>query len=391
MNGWISALPESANSIVFSKRAPSDHHPLANRGQSPGGRAPAADMIRDAEIRRAARVAGVEPRTWNWTTLSDGPCGESPKDYMRIREERSEGCRQGKAAKPKLLSGGNPQIPKGDGDAPVQAYIAAMPGWKCEVGRYLDALIERSVPDVRKGGPMEHALLRHRGPRLVSRLPLFHEIREGDLLQRCHAASRSAGGLKAGGRALFPRVHEGRRARRGTPSELGQAGIGAARRGRLLVASGRHIREEAVRSAHVRNDDVQISVEIHGREVDRVTLVAVQTKRQAALEPSRASPKYTAFDSPMFAVTMSRTPSPSTSPTATTARLVSPGTVAAHPLEAAVIVPVDGVRPARPGLRAPDPDPRRRRGPRRRHRSLSRPRPRNGIPSRKAPSRLHGR
>ena len=57
---------------------------------------------------------------------------------------------RGKAAKPKLLSGGNPQIPKGDGDAPVQAYIAAMPGWKCEVGRYLDALIERSVPDVRK-------------------------------------------------------------------------------------------------------------------------------------------------------------------------------------------------------------------------------------------------
>ena len=52
--------------------------------------------------------------------------------------------------KPKLLSGGNPQIPKGDGDGPVQAYIAAMPGWKREVGRHLDALIERSVPDVRK-------------------------------------------------------------------------------------------------------------------------------------------------------------------------------------------------------------------------------------------------
>ncbi|MCY3599542.1 MAG: DUF1801 domain-containing protein [Gemmatimonadetes bacterium] len=50
----------------------------------------------------------------------------------------------------KLLSGGNPQIPKGDGDAPVQDYIAAMPGWKREVGRHLDALIERSVPDVRK-------------------------------------------------------------------------------------------------------------------------------------------------------------------------------------------------------------------------------------------------
>ena len=53
-------------------------------------------------------------------------------------------------AKPKLLSGGNPQIAKGDGDAPVRAYIAAIPGWKREVGRRLDALITRAVPGVRK-------------------------------------------------------------------------------------------------------------------------------------------------------------------------------------------------------------------------------------------------
>lgn len=51
---------------------------------------------------------------------------------------------------PALLSGGNPQIPKADGDAPVQAYIAAMPGWKSDTGRRLDALIERNVPNVRK-------------------------------------------------------------------------------------------------------------------------------------------------------------------------------------------------------------------------------------------------
>lgn len=50
----------------------------------------------------------------------------------------------------KLLSGGNPQIPKGDGDEPVQAYIAAMPDWKRDVGRRLDALIEDTVPGVRK-------------------------------------------------------------------------------------------------------------------------------------------------------------------------------------------------------------------------------------------------
>lgn len=57
----------------------------------------------------------------------------------------------GGAAKPKLLAGGNPQIAKGYGDAAVQAYIAAMPGWKQELGRRLDALIVRTVPGVQKG------------------------------------------------------------------------------------------------------------------------------------------------------------------------------------------------------------------------------------------------
>ncbi|MDP2035318.1 MAG: DUF1801 domain-containing protein [Polaromonas sp.] len=51
---------------------------------------------------------------------------------------------------PVLLSGGNPQIPKGEGDAPVQAYLAAMPGWKQGVGRRLDKLIVAAVPGVRK-------------------------------------------------------------------------------------------------------------------------------------------------------------------------------------------------------------------------------------------------
>jgi hypothetical protein len=55
-----------------------------------------------------------------------------------------------KYAKPALLAGGNPQIAKADGDAPVHAYIAAMPGWKRDAGRRLDALIVRTVPGVRK-------------------------------------------------------------------------------------------------------------------------------------------------------------------------------------------------------------------------------------------------
>jgi hypothetical protein len=51
---------------------------------------------------------------------------------------------------PTLLAGGNPRIAKGDGEPPVQAYIAAMPGWKRDVGRRVDALVLRAVPDVRK-------------------------------------------------------------------------------------------------------------------------------------------------------------------------------------------------------------------------------------------------
>ena len=53
-------------------------------------------------------------------------------------------------AKPRLLSGGNPQIPMGYGNAPVRAYIAAMPGWKRAVGRRIDALVSRAVPGVYK-------------------------------------------------------------------------------------------------------------------------------------------------------------------------------------------------------------------------------------------------
>ena len=66
-------------------------------------------------------------------------------------ERGATGQRPAVATRPALLAGGNPQIAKADGDAPVQAYIAAMPGWKSDVGRRLDALIERTVPGVRKG------------------------------------------------------------------------------------------------------------------------------------------------------------------------------------------------------------------------------------------------
>lgn len=79
------------------------------------------------------------------------PASQVGGRISRMVRESASKSKSGAAAKaPRLLSGGNPQIPKGDGDAPVQAYIAAMPGWKREVGRRLDALIVKSVPGVRK-------------------------------------------------------------------------------------------------------------------------------------------------------------------------------------------------------------------------------------------------
>ena len=64
--------------------------------------------------------------------------------------KKSKKPAKSKAAKVTLLSGGNPQIPKGDGNAPVRAYIAAMPGWKKKAGKRLDDLIVRTVPGVNK-------------------------------------------------------------------------------------------------------------------------------------------------------------------------------------------------------------------------------------------------
>jgi hypothetical protein len=66
----------------------------------------------------------------------------------KVHSKRSANSKP--AAKQTLLAGGNPQIAKASGDAPVQAYIAAMPGWKRDVGRRLDALISRAVPGVSK-------------------------------------------------------------------------------------------------------------------------------------------------------------------------------------------------------------------------------------------------
>ena len=79
------------------------------------------------------------------------PAGVSRPGASKGKPNRRAKGGAGDAVTPvKLLTGGNPQIAKGDGDGPVQAYIAAMPGWKSDVGRWLDALIARNVPGVRK-------------------------------------------------------------------------------------------------------------------------------------------------------------------------------------------------------------------------------------------------
>src|SRR5947209_2329095 len=77
---------------------------------------------------------------------------KTPNKSLKVTSPKTAAAKQGSRvdAKPKLLAGGNPQIAKADGDAPVQAYIAAMPGWKRDVGRRLDAIIVRTVPGVRK-------------------------------------------------------------------------------------------------------------------------------------------------------------------------------------------------------------------------------------------------
>lgn len=83
--------------------------------------------------------------------LSTGQAKPTAKGSSRTSPPRKSTSKVKRPAKAvKLLTGGNPQIAKADGDAPVQAYIAAMPGWKRDVGRWLDALITRTVPDVRK-------------------------------------------------------------------------------------------------------------------------------------------------------------------------------------------------------------------------------------------------
>jgi hypothetical protein len=104
-------------------------------------------VAKKAAAKRGAAKA-ANPRTANPRTFEPRTSKPRMSDAKSSNANPKSSAR--KSAKRTLLAGGNPQITKGDGDAPVQDYIAAMPGWKSDVGRRLDALIVRTVPDVRK-------------------------------------------------------------------------------------------------------------------------------------------------------------------------------------------------------------------------------------------------
>jgi hypothetical protein len=108
-------------------------------GNTVGTMSPRESRKRKPTVKPTSRPS--KPRKSVMKAKSPSDAGAKPNFKVVPRREKGAVI---------LLSGGNPQIAKGDGDAPVQAYIAAMPGWKRDVGRRLDALIVRTVPNVRK-------------------------------------------------------------------------------------------------------------------------------------------------------------------------------------------------------------------------------------------------
>ena len=132
-------------------------------------------------------------------------------------------------AKPTLLSGGNPQIAKGYGDAPVQAYIAAMPGWKRDVGRRLDALIARTVPGVRKAVKWNSPFYGVEDQVWFLSFHCFTKYVKVAFFRGASLASYAPRHVQAEGRAL-PRHPRGRRDRRSSARRLGEASEPIARR-----------------------------------------------------------------------------------------------------------------------------------------------------------------
>ena len=128
-----------------------DPKKLFNAGLG-GGKWRAIDIREGDKVDRSALKAllraAVKYNATHEVPKSKGSRKSMPKKKSAKTAKKAAPRRA--AGKPKLLSGGNPQIAMGDGDAPVQAYIAAVPGWKRDAARRLDALIVRTVPAVQK-------------------------------------------------------------------------------------------------------------------------------------------------------------------------------------------------------------------------------------------------
>jgi hypothetical protein len=163
------------------------------------------------------------------------PAAPKPKGAAGKRSTATKSKDPFVAAKPALLAGGNPRIAKADGDAPVQVYIAATPGWKRDVGRRLDALIVRTVPDVCKA-------VKWNSP--------FYGIENQGWFLSFHCFTKYVKVAFFRGASLRPlppgesKQEEvryldnprGRPLRRGSRGELDSAGIGAARLGLVAQA-----------------------------------------------------------------------------------------------------------------------------------------------------------
>jgi hypothetical protein len=164
------------------------------------------------------------------TTRSKGPAKAGAKAKPSASDAKPIKVRKGEKVAV-LLSGGNPRIAKADGDAPVQAYIAAMPGWKRDLGKRLDALIVRNVPNVRKAVKWNSPFYGIEGQGWFLSFHVF-TLHQGGLLPRHVAATGPARPQQAQGHALH-RHPRRRRARRGADGDLGEAGRRVARLGSL--------------------------------------------------------------------------------------------------------------------------------------------------------------
>ena len=121
------------------------------RSSAPKSKLPAKTTTNVAPTANVKPAAKVKPPAKSKPIASKATTAKSAAKGTRSAQQTApKKTSKGEPGAVVLLSGGNPQIAKGDGDAPVQAYIAAMPGWKRGIGERLDALIVRNVPDVRK-------------------------------------------------------------------------------------------------------------------------------------------------------------------------------------------------------------------------------------------------